>query len=104
MEVICNSIGSDPECKHCGASKIHNDISCEQCPLVPNAKCISVDIKVEIEGMDYKSMLHMWRFSKCGEQPLMMGAIGDYFAKVMSIKESQLAPGEKAQISKEIGW
>lgn len=41
--VICNLRGENPECKYCGASKPHYDTSCEQCPFVPEAKCIPID-------------------------------------------------------------
>lgn len=42
-DVICNSIGSTPHCKGCGASVPHYHLGCEQCPVNPNAKCIPVE-------------------------------------------------------------
>lgn len=41
--VICNKIGSNPECRYCGASKPHYHTSCEPCPFVEDAKCIPIE-------------------------------------------------------------
>jgi len=61
------------------------------------------ETKKEIDNMDYESMLSLWRFAPVGH-PMFQGEIGDYYTKVMREKQSQLANGEHARISKEIGW
>ena len=40
--VICNSIGSTPHCRECGASKPHYFKSCEPCPINKKAHCIDI--------------------------------------------------------------
>ena len=40
MKVICNCAGQDPECKNCGASKPHDNDSCEPCPIIKEARCV----------------------------------------------------------------
>lgn len=61
------------------------------------------EMKKTIDGMDYQSMLSLWRFAPVGH-PMFQGEIGKYFANSMKEKCSQLAAGEQARISKEIGW
>jgi len=59
--------------------------------------------KAAIDSMSYYSLLQKWRFAATGD-PLLQGDVGDYFSKVMRKRESELAPGEKVAISKELGW
>jgi hypothetical protein len=40
MKVICNCAGQNPECKNCGASKPHDNDSCEPCPIIKEARCV----------------------------------------------------------------
>jgi hypothetical protein len=58
--------------------------------------------KNEIDSMDYRGLLSLWRFAKSGH-PYFIGEVGDYYSKVMEQKRSALPPGEAAAISKEIG-
>jgi len=64
---------------------------------------ITEQLKQEIDNMSYESMLSMWRFSPIGT-PIFEGETGTYFSEIMRKKESELKPGEKAEISKNIGW
>lgn len=44
--VICNSIGSKPHCKGCGAAVPHYSDSCEPCPVNEQAHCEAIPIQV----------------------------------------------------------
>jgi hypothetical protein len=59
--------------------------------------------KEHIDRMSYYKMFRLRRFAGLGH-PYFLGATGDYFAKVMAEKEAKLAPGQRTQISKDIGW
>lgn len=48
-------------------------------------------------------MLYKNRFAPL-DDPMFQGASGTYFLIIMGEKESKLQPGEKAEISKRIGW
>lgn len=59
--------------------------------------------KARIDAMDYEEMLTMHRFSAMGH-PYFIGKVGTYFAKKMVERGSVLKPGERAIISKRVGW
>jgi len=59
--------------------------------------------KERIDGMDYESMLRLWRNAPVGE-PLFQGETGDYFSKVMAEKRDALPEGAHVAASKKIGW
>lgn len=61
--------------------------------------------QIKIDNLSYIEMLRMWRFTPLSESnPLFQGDTGKYFTKVMREKESKLQSGEKASISKYLGW
>lgn len=53
-----------------------------------------------IDGLTYKEMLKLWRFSPTGSA-LFQGETGEYFSKVMREKKEKV---NAAAISKEVGW
>ena len=53
-----------------------------------------------IDGLTYKEMLKLWRFSPTGFA-LFQGETGEYFSKVMKEKKEKV---NAAAISKEVGW
>jgi hypothetical protein len=59
--------------------------------------------KAEIDNMSYYDLLKRWRHSPSSD-PIFQGESGKYYSKVMAEKEAELKPGEKAKISKSIGW
>jgi hypothetical protein len=52
-KVICNAIGMHEECKNCGASKPHDDTSCEPCPLFDYALCKPIIVNIPIKCICY---------------------------------------------------
>lgn len=65
---------------------------------------LTEDKKAEIDSMDYYSLLRKWRFTPGGSSDMFQGDTGKYYAEVMTKKRNELAPGEAARISKEVGW
>ncbi len=59
--------------------------------------------KQKIDGMDYRQLLHMWRFAPDTET-LLQGDTGEYFGKIMREKKNNLLHDEQVAISKAIGW
>lgn len=61
------------------------------------------ETKESIDDMDYEELLSLWRFAPTGH-PYFQGEIGGYYGVRMAYKQRELATGEAARISKEIGW
>jgi hypothetical protein len=59
--------------------------------------------KEKIDGMDYESMLRLWRNAPAGN-PMFQGDTGAYFSKVMAEKRDALPEGAAVRASKNIGW
>ena len=64
---------------------------------------ISKEIKEQIDGMDYESMLRKWRFAPVGDS-MFEGEVGDYFQKVMIEKKVEIGEGAAVAASKRVGW
>ena len=58
--------------------------------------------KAWIDRVHYYELLLHWRMSPAGDL-LFRGETGDYYAKVMAEKKSQLAHEEQVDTSKRIG-
>jgi hypothetical protein len=59
--------------------------------------------KKAIDGMDYETMLRLWRFCAAG-YPYFQGETGRHFASVMARKRTAIGSDAAAQASKRIGW
>ena len=57
-------------------------------------------VKNFIDGLTYKEMLKLWRFSPTGSA-LFQGETGEYFSKIMKEKKEKV---NASAISKEVGW
>ena len=67
-----------------------------------NESELSDSAKTEIDGLDLKTMLQLWRFAPAGHY-MFQGASGDYFAKRMhGLREED--PEGYTRASKEVGW
>lgn len=56
-----------------------------------------------IDKASYEDMLRKNRFAPVGDR-MFTGDTGNYFMQVMAEKRDSLNPGQKAEISKRIGW
>jgi len=66
---------------------------------------MDAELKKKIDSMDYEEMLSLWRFTPTANpNSMFQDEVGEYYQKVMLEKERMLAPGEKVEISKKIGW
>jgi len=61
------------------------------------------ETKKQIDDMDYESMLSLWRNAPSGH-PMFQGEVGEYYAKVMREKRSQVGDAAHTAASKSIGW
>lgn len=59
--------------------------------------------KKAIDGMDYHSMVSLWRSAPVGH-PYFQGDTGDYYSKIMAEKRKQVGPAAHVAASKAIGW
>ncbi len=60
------------------------------------------EIKKQIDGMSYGSLLYRWRFSPPGD-PWFTGEVGEYYSKVIAEKRDA-DPDIAVAVSKAIGW
>lgn len=61
------------------------------------------ELKAKIDEMDYESMLRLWRNAPSGHS-MFQGETGEYYAKIMSKKSSEISDAERVAASKNIGW
>jgi len=61
------------------------------------------ELKQEIDGMSYESLLSKWRFAPIGD-PMFVEEVGNYYKKVMKEKQQVLGPAEVVAASKSVGW
>ena len=58
--------------------------------------------KKQIDGMSYRELLRIWRFTPLGsDNKLLKGEAGEYFAKVMFEKRDKC---DHVAVSKAVGW
>jgi len=60
------------------------------------------ETKKQIDNMDYKSMLSLWRNAPVGH-PMFQGETGDYYSKVMAKKRNEIGNAAHVAASKTIG-
>jgi len=60
------------------------------------------DMKKWIDNASYESLLSKWRNAPIGS-PWFQGEVGQYYAKVMAEKRSQVGNAEHVRASKSIG-
>lgn len=63
---------------------------------------LTAELKAQIDGMSYYSMLRKWRFTPSGDD-MFSGDSGSYYAGKMA-RERDADPKAAAQASKDIGW
>ena len=59
--------------------------------------------RAHIDGMNYESMLSLWRNAPVGH-PMFQGETGRYYAKIMKIKRQSVGNAAHVAASKNIGW
>jgi len=58
-----------------------------------------------IDAVSYETLLRKWRFTPSTDQdPMFIGNLGDYYAKVMVAKRDALSPEAAVSVSKHVGW
>lgn len=62
---------------------------------------MTYDQKNRIDGMDYATMLELWRYSPPGDA-LFQGDTGKYFAQRMAALRALLNEGEHSQVSRMV--
>lgn len=62
------------------------------------------EIKKQIDGMSYESMLSKWRFAPAGDPLFQGGPVFDYFEKSMKEKREKVGDAGCVMASKSIGW
>ena len=60
-------------------------------------------MKEIIDGMDYESLLRMWRNAPVGS-PYFKGEVGGYYRDVMNRKRKEIGNDAHVQASKNVGW
>lgn len=68
-----------------------------------NSEPIDEKRKAEIDAMDYRSMLELWRCAPVGH-PMFQGAVGAYYSEAMQRKRAEVGPAAHTAASKSIGW
>ena len=63
---------------------------------------IDEQIKKQIDGMSYKSMLDLWR-NALDSSPFFHDEVGDYYMKIMAQKRSDVGCEGHVEASKTIG-
>lgn len=63
---------------------------------------LTAELKAQIDGMDYWSMLKKWRFTPSGDS-MFEGESGTYYKQVM-LEKKDADPEGAVQDSKDIGW
>ena len=60
------------------------------------------EIKKQIDDMDYRSMLSLWRNAPSGH-PMFQGDVGDYYSEIMKKKREEVGNAAHVAVSKSIG-
>lgn len=61
------------------------------------------DLKKAIDGMDYESMLRIFRFASV-DSPYLNGEVGIYFRQQMNIKHDAIPFKDRQVIIERVGW
>lgn len=60
-------------------------------------------IIIQIDSLSYGSLIKIWRHGS-SENPMLQGATGDHFSKVMKEQKDKLTHEDQVAISKLVGW
>jgi len=63
----------------------------------------AIEMKNWIDKASYQELLSKWRFEPIGSL-FFQGEVGDYYAKTMAEKRSEVGNDEHVRASKNIGW